>query len=100
MYDALAATLDGQDVLPRMQIQDGSLVLARELQPNEAMDFRIAFKSRGLSYWYFHVGEPREIRDFTLTLTLPDLAKARLDSADGCMTPTDIKPATALKAAC
>ena len=92
MYDALTATLNGQDVLPRMQIQDGSLVLARELQPNEAMDFRITFKSRGLSYWYFHVGEPREIRDFTLTLALTDLPKARLNYPDGCMTPTDIKP--------
>ena len=92
MYDGLTATLNGQDVLPRMQIRDGSLVLARELQPDEAMDFRIAFKSRGLSHWYFHVGEPREIRDFTLTLALTDLPRARLNYPDGCMTPTDVKP--------
>ena len=93
MYDGLTATLNGQDVLPQMQIQDGNLALSRELQPKEAMDFRITFKSRGLSSWYFHVGEPREIRDFTLTLALPDLPKARLNYPDGCMTQTDIKPA-------
>ena len=92
MYDGLTAMLNGQDVLPRMQIQDGNLTLTRELQPNEAMDFRITFKSRGLSHWYFHVLEPREIRDFTLTLALTDLPKARLNYPDGCMTPTDIKP--------
>jgi hypothetical protein len=93
MYDGLTATLNGQDVLPQMQIQDGSLKLGLELQPTQAMDFQITFKSRGLSYWYFHVPEPREIRDFTLALTLPDLPKARLNYPDGCMTPTDIKPA-------
>jgi hypothetical protein len=92
MYDGLVATLDGKDVLPEMQIKDGSLVLERDVQPNEAMDFRIAFKSRGLSSWDFQVREPREIRDFTLTLTLPDLQKAKLNYPDGCMTPTKIEP--------
>lgn len=92
MYDGLVATLDGKDVVPQMEIKDGSLVLERNVQPNEAMDFHIAFKSRGLSYWYFQVREPREIRDFTLTLNLPDLPKAKLNYPDGCMTPTEITP--------
>jgi hypothetical protein len=92
MYDGLVATLDGKDVLPQVEIKDSSLVLERDLQPNETMDFHIAFKSRGLSYWYFQVREPREIRDFTLTMNLPDLAKAKLNYPDGCMTPTQIAP--------
>jgi hypothetical protein len=92
MYDGLAATLDGRDVLPQMQIKDASLVLERELQPNEALDFRVAFKSRGLSYWYFQVREAREIRDFNLMMTLSDLPKSKLNYPDGCMTPTEIKP--------
>jgi len=91
MYDGLVATLDGRDVLPEMQIKDSSLVLERDVAPHAAMDFRIAFKSRGLSFWYFQVREPREIRDFTLTLNLPDLPKAKLNYPDGCMTPTEIK---------
>jgi hypothetical protein len=90
MYDGLAATLNGRDVLPQMEIKDGSLVLERDVQANEVMDFHIAFKSRGLSYWYFQVREAREIRDFTLTLNLPDLPKAKLNYPDGCMTPTSI----------
>ena len=92
MYDGLAATLDGKDVLPETQIKDSSLVLEREVQPNEAMDLHIAFKSRGLSYWYFQVREAREIRDFTLTLNLPDMVKAKLNYPDDCMTPTQIMP--------
>ena len=92
MYDGLVATLNGQDILPDIQIKDSSLVLERDVQPKEAMDYHIAFKSRGLSYWYFQVREPREIRDFTLTLSLPDLPRAKLNYPDGCMTPTDIKP--------
>ena len=92
MYDGLAATLDGRDVLPQMEIKDGNLVFERPVKAAEAMDFHIAFKSRGLSYWYFQVREPREIRDFTLTLNLPDLPKAKLNYPDGCMTPTRIEP--------
>ena len=92
MYDGLVATLNGQDVLPEMQIKDASLVLERSVTPAEAMDFRVAFKSRGLSCWNFQVREAREIRDFTLTLILPDLPKARLNYPDGCMPPNDIKP--------
>jgi len=93
MYDGLVATLDGKDVLPEMEIKGGSLVLERGVQANEAMDFHIAFKSRGLSFWYFQVREAREIRDFTLTLNLPDMPKAKLNYPDGCMTPTQIEPA-------
>jgi hypothetical protein len=92
IYDGLVATLNGRDVLPDIQIKDASLMLEREVTPDEVMDFRIAFKSRGLSSWDFQVREAREIRDFTLTLTLPDLAKAKLNYPDGCMPPNDIKP--------
>lgn len=92
MYDGLEATLNGQDVLPQMQIKDASLFLERDVQPNEALDFHIAFKSRGLSYWYFQVREAREIRDFNLTLNLDNLPKSKLNYPDGCMTPTDVQP--------
>lgn len=92
MYDDLTATLNGQDVLPQMQLKDATLVLTRELAPNEALDFQIGFKSRGVSFWYFQVREAREIRNFVLTLTLPDLPKEKLNYPGGCMTPTEIQP--------
>jgi hypothetical protein len=92
MYDDLTATLNGQDVLPQMQLKDAALILPRDLEPNEALDLSIAFKSRGMSFWYLQVREAREIRDFTLTLSLPDLPQSRLNYPEGCMTPTAIKP--------
>ena len=92
MYDDLTATLNGQDILPEMQLKDGALLLARDVKANEALDLAIGFKSRGMSSWYFQVQEPREIRDFTFTLNLPDLSKPHLNFPEGCMTPTDIKP--------
>jgi hypothetical protein len=92
IYDDLTAVLNGKDVLPQMQLKDGALLLSRELKPNEALDLAISFKSRGMSYWYFQVREPREIRDFAFTLNLPDLAAAHLNFPEGCMTPTAIKP--------
>ena len=93
MYDGLAATLNGNDALPQMQMNGGTLLFAREVSPEETMDFRLAFNSRGMSSWYFQVREPREVRDFVLTLDLPDLPMPRLNYPEGCMTPTEIKPA-------
>lgn len=92
VYDELTATLNGNDILPQMQIKDGALLLAREVKAQEALDLAVSFKSRGMSTWYFQVQEPREIRDFTLTLTLPDLTKAHLNFPEGCMSPTSTKP--------
>ncbi len=88
----LSAVLNGQDVLPQMQLKEAKLLLQRDLQPQEAMNFVITFKSRGLSFWYFQVREAREIRDFLLTLTLPDLPKPRLNYPGNCMTPTGLQP--------
>ena len=92
MYDELSATLNGKDILPQMHLNEGALVLKRDLKPNENLDLAIAFKSRGMSVWYFQVKEPREIRDFDLTVNLPDLPKARMNNPEGCMAPTTIKP--------
>jgi hypothetical protein len=92
VYDDLYATVNGQDVLPQMRLDSGALVLSRPLKPAEVLDMSVGFKSRGMSYWYMQIKEAREIRDFTLTLNLPDLPKARLNYPDDCMTPTDIKP--------
>jgi len=75
-----------------MQLKDSALVLSRGVKPGEVMDLKMSFKSRGMSSWYMQIKEPREIRDFTLTLNLPDLTKSHLNNPEGCMTPTDINP--------
>src|ERR1041385_4402028 len=92
MYNDLTATLNGKDILPQISLKDGALLLTRDWKTGETLDLAIAFTSRGMSSWYFQVREPREIRDFTLTLTLPDVPKARLNNPEGCMSPTAINP--------
>jgi hypothetical protein len=92
MYDDLVATLNGQDILPAMELSDAALVLSRDLASREEMDLAISFKSRGMAHWYFQVAEQRAIRDFTLTLNLPDLSTNRLNYPEGCMSPTTLRP--------
>ena len=92
MYDDLTLTLNGADILPHAQIRDGALLIHRYIEPGEILDFRLSFKSRGMAYWYFQIQEQREIRDFTLTLALPDLPREKLNYPEGCMTPTKIDP--------
>jgi hypothetical protein len=94
IYDELAATIDGEDVLPQMELSEEALLLTRDLGPHEELDVAISFKSRGMSQWYFQVAEPREIRDFTLSLTLPDLPRTKLNYPEGCMSPTEVRATT------
>jgi hypothetical protein len=92
MYDNLSAVLNGKDVLPQMQLREGALVLTRDLKAGEPLDLTVSFQSRGMSFWYLQVKEPREVRDFALVMNLPDLPKSRLNYPEGCMTPSSIQP--------
>ena len=92
MYDDLAITVNGTNELNNLRVENGALVLEQELAQGATADLQIAFKSRGLSYWYFQIRQPREVRDFELLLRLPDLPKSKLNYPEGCMTPTEIKP--------
>ena len=49
--DGLYATLNGEDILQQMHLKDAGLELERELKPGEALDLKIGFKSRGMSFW-------------------------------------------------
>jgi hypothetical protein len=91
MYDGLIVTINGEDVLPKVELTDAALVLTRDLKAHEELNVAISFKSRGMSHWYFQVPEQREIRDFSLTLNLPDLPIARLNYPEGCMSPSEVK---------
>jgi hypothetical protein len=91
MYDDLAANLNGDSVRDRVRVEHGALVLESNLAARATCDFDIAFKSRGLSHWYFQVREQREIRDFELLLRLPNLTTKQLNYPEGCMTPTKIE---------
>ncbi|MEI6862100.1 MAG: hypothetical protein WCL04_07585 [Verrucomicrobiota bacterium] len=92
MFNNLEVKLNGASVLDRLQVTGGQLLLRPVLAAGETLTVEIAFKSRGLGFWYFQVREPREIRDFQLTLRLPDLPKDRLNNPEGCMTPTEVSP--------
>lgn len=92
MLDDLAVTMNGTNALDLVRVENSALVLEQDFPKDETMEFRVAFKSRGLSYWYFQVREAREVRDFELQLKLPDLAKSKLNYPEGCMTPTEIAP--------
>ncbi len=89
IYDDLAVALNGVSVRDRLRIRSHALELEQPLKPGEEIACEISFKSRGLSHWYFQVRDPREIRDFELKLTLPDLPRKSLNYPEGCMTPTE-----------
>ena len=45
VYNDISATLNSRDILPLMELKDGTLTMPCNLKPNEALDMQVAFKS-------------------------------------------------------
>jgi hypothetical protein len=52
----------------------------------------ITYASRGMDYFYYQIPVQREIKNFSLTLTVDRLPVSLLNYPDGVITPTQIEP--------
>ena len=60
------------------------------MQPGEEIPVHMRYKSRGMESWRYDIPAPHEIRDFRMVMSLPEVARDRLDYPEGCLTPTEI----------
>ncbi len=88
--DGLVVKLNGSDALDRVRLANNAITLDFPVKGGEAFTFAVAYRSRGMYSWYFQVREQRELRNFNLTLTLPDLPVEQWNNPEGCMTPTTL----------
>jgi hypothetical protein len=63
-----------------------------KMKPHQRSQVVITYTSRGMDYFYYQIPVQREIKNFSLTLTVDRLPVSLLNYPDGVITPTDIQP--------
>lgn len=84
--------VDEKDISPRLRFGGDAVAWTDTMQPHEQKTVVIGYKTRGMEYLYYQIPTQREIRDFSLTITVDRLPVPLLNYPEGCLTPTHIEP--------
>ena len=92
VFTELTVKLNDRDETSLLRLEDSYLVCERDVESGETISYEIAFRSRGLDYWYFQIPQRHQIPDFERMLTLADIPTAEGNYPEVCMTPTTLAP--------
>ncbi len=92
LLENFSLTVNGEDVSPQLQFTGDSVFWTDRMKPHEQRTIVVTYDARGMQYFYYQIPTQREIKDFTLTMTIDRLPTTLLNYPEGCITPTDIKP--------
>jgi hypothetical protein len=95
MYDRLRIFEGSRDMSDLLRFREGDIEWQRKMTPGEETSLSIRYFSRGLDNFYYQIPDPREIRNFSLTLTVDKLSVADVNYPGGCIPPTEPITATA-----
>jgi len=85
-------SVDGEDYSNRLSFRGNDVCWSMAMVPEQQARVEVRYRSRGMETWYYQISKAEEIRDFRLSMNLPDVAQDRLNYPEGCLTPTEIKP--------
>src|SRR5579859_5619650 len=92
LYEALTVTEDGKDLAKDLRVSASSVHWSRPMKPGEHHTVVVSYRSRGVEQFYYQIPDAREIRDFTLTLTVPGLPVGDVNYPERCLTPSKVEP--------
>lgn len=92
LFEDFAVEMDGIDLSPGLRFAPDMVSWTTKMKPHQRSQIVITYSSRGMDYFYYQIPVQREIKDFTLTLTIDRLPVSLLNYPDGVITPTDIMP--------
>ncbi len=92
MYEYFEITADGEDISPLLRFSGDAVYWAETMSPHESQTITVDYQVRGMEYIYYQIPTQREIRDFSLTITVDRLPVSQLNYPEGCLTPMDIRP--------
>lgn len=84
---------NGQDISIDLRFSPNQISWKRTMPPGERYQIEVSYNSRGLDYFYYRIPYPREIRDFSLKITVHNLPLSEVNYPEGCITPTRLSEA-------
>lgn len=92
LFENFVIKMDDRDISPDLRFSQDTVSWSTKMQPGQQSKISIAYSSRGMDYFYYQIPIQREIKNFSLTLTIDRLPVSLLNYPDGVITPTEIKP--------
>lgn len=92
MFDGFQITEDGKDIRDDLHFTGDNVFWMHKMKPHQEKTIVIAYKTRGMEYFYYQIPIQREIKNFSLVITVDKLPTTLLNYPMGCLTPTDVKP--------
>ena len=83
--------VDSEDYSKHLSFSGEEVRWSLPMAPGRQVTVEVTYRSRGMETWYYQIPEPREIRDFTLVMQLPEVAQGQLNYPEGCMTPSQVQ---------
>ncbi len=92
LFEDFVVKMDGIDLSPDLRFAPDTVSWMAKMKPHQQSQVVITYSSRGMDYFYYQIPVQREIKNFSLTLTVDRLPVSLLNYPDGVITPTDIQP--------
>ena len=92
LFENFVITMDEQDMSSYLRISSDVVSWTVKMKPHQKSKIEITYSSRGMDYFYYQIPVQREIKNFSLELTIDRLPVALLNYPDGVITPTGIQP--------
>lgn len=90
-YDELRVLVDGDELGPDLHVDADALRWQRTMKPGDRVSVAIGYGTRGVEHFYYQIPEPREIRDFALSMRVVGMPRADVNYPEGCLTPSSIE---------
>lgn len=90
MFENFVITMDDKDLSPQLRIASNNVTWLVKMKPAQKSKLNITYSSRGMDYFYYQIPVQREIKNFTLELTIDRLPISLINYPDGVITPTEI----------
>jgi hypothetical protein len=92
LFENFIITMDDRDLSSDLRFGDDTISWTTVMKPYQESTVVITYSSRGMDYFYYQIPIQREIKNFSLTLTVDRLPVSLLNYPDGVITPTQIEP--------
>ena len=92
LFEDFVVLMDGVDMSSNLRFGLDTISWTSKMKPHQESEIVITYASRGMDYFYYQIPMQREIKNFSLTLTIDRLPVSLLNYPDGVITPTDIQP--------
>jgi hypothetical protein len=90
LFEDFVVNMDGEDLSPDLRFAPDTISWNTSMKPHQHSQVVITYASRGMDYFYYQIPVQREIKNFSLKLTVDRLPVSLLNYPDGVITPTDI----------